>query len=352
MAASRPQAVGRRWCGQRFEAHGDGVDPLLKTVAHANGGFLTTGQLNECGMSTAAIAQAVRAGVLAKIRHGYYASGADHTAMDSVERFAVAGRAVLHKLGDCAALCGISAAVEHGWDVWGADLTRVEVVRLDGGAGRREAGVRHHVRRHSDDAVIERGGRLLTDPARTLWEIACCCPVEVSLVTLDSALRAGDVTKEQLEASAAVYDQWPGSGRGRLAIRLSDGGAESVGETRCRYFFFRFAIPAPILQYVVLDAAGTPIARTDFGWLDHGHVGEFDGMVKYSRYVRPGETPFDVLSREKLREDAVRATGKGMSRFVWPDLTGPAAEARARRLTSELDRSRSLYMRNRTVIAL
>ena len=48
---------------------------------------------------------------------------------------------------------------------------------------------------------------------------------------------------------------------------------------------------------------GTVSAFVDFYWKRCRHVGEFDGKMKYEKYLRPGETPADCVFREKRRED-------------------------------------------------
>jgi hypothetical protein len=56
-------------------------------------------------------------------------------------------------------------------------------------------------------------------------------------------------------------------------------------------------------------------------------VGEFDGLVKYCRTLRPGQDIAEVLVAEKLREDALRDEDLGVVRLIWTDLTdfGPTA---------------------------
>lgn len=61
--------------------------------------------------------------------------------------------------------------------------------------------------------------------------------------------------------------------------------------------------------------AGVAVAETDFGWPALRTVGEFDGRQKYGRLLSPGQDPGEVVYREKLREDEVRATGLGMVRW-------------------------------------
>ena len=62
------------------------------------------------------------------------------------------------------------------------------------------------------------------------------------------------------------------------------------------------------------------MARCDFGWEEHRTVGEFDGLVKYGRLLKPGQTAGEVVHAEKYREDAVRDLGWSMVRWGSPDL--------------------------------
>jgi hypothetical protein len=76
----------------------------------------------------------------------------------------------------------------------------------------------------------------------------------------------------------------------------------------------------PVLQWEVRRRDGTFVGEVDFGWPELRTVGEFDGKVKYGVLVRPGEDPADVLYREKLREDAIRAEVLGVVRWGWRNL--------------------------------
>jgi hypothetical protein len=76
----------------------------------------------------------------------------------------------------------------------------------------------------------------------------------------------------------------------------------------------------PELQYLVVDHHGVLVGISDFYWEQQRHLGEFDGMIKYQRLLRPGETVSECVIREKKREDAMRADLRGMSRFIWPDV--------------------------------
>ncbi|WP_240524231.1 hypothetical protein [Gordonia polyisoprenivorans] len=66
-------------------------------------------------------------------------------------------------------------------------------------------------------------------------------------------------------------------------------------------------------------------------------VGEFDGMIKYGRLRRPGESIADAVIREKLREDEIRDTGPRVVRWTWNDLERDAFIPRLHRRLAPLD---------------
>ncbi|MDL9944771.1 hypothetical protein QSJ19_04075 [Gordonia sp. ABSL11-1] len=68
--------------------------------------------------------------------------------------------------------------------------------------------------------------------------------------------------------------------------------------------------------------------RRDFGWRDDDGVlrvvGEFDGRLKYHRSNSFGNRlPEDVIYDEKLREDGIRASGKGVVRWTRDEAVYP-----------------------------
>lgn len=95
-----------------------------------------------------------------------------------------------------------------------------------------------------------------------------------------------------------------------------------------RYLMWEYHLPEPTLQFAVTDRAGNLVGISDFAWEEQRLLGEFDGKLKYSQYLRVGETPADSVVREKLREDRMReTTGFSMVRFIWPDLYSRAQTA-------------------------
>ncbi len=107
----------------------------------------------------------------------------------------------------------------------------------------------------------------------------------------------------------------------QIPVRMADSRAQSPGESVGRYLFWAARLPAPQLQFEVYDDTGRLVGTCDWGWPDHGLLGEFDGQIKYGRLVKPGQTSGDVVFAEKQREDLLREiTGWPMVRLVWSDL--------------------------------
>ena len=120
-----------------------------------------------------------------------------------------------------------------------------------------------------------------------------------------------------------LWRRRPGNARARRVAAFADGGGQSVGESRSRILLARHGIPPPVLQWPVHDPQARHVGTTDFGWPDLRTVGEFDGLIKYGRLLRPGQTPGDAVVAEKRREDRVRDEGLHVVRWTWDELDNP-----------------------------
>jgi hypothetical protein len=328
------------------------MDAHLRAHAATKGGFLHRHDILDLGGTDASIKAAVATGVIRRIRVGTYVFADEHDRLTPVEKHAVLSRAVVDKFPPgTVALSHHSAAVAHGLDVYAANLEVVHLLRLDGGCGRIEAGVIHHDAGAAAEEILEVDGRLVVDPGRAVWEVACTTSRRSGLVVMDSALHHGLVTPDELRDRGQQFERWPRSRVARLVARVADGGAESPGETLMRFLCWEHGLPRPETQVVVLDEDGHFVARTDLAWLLWRHYGEFDGLIKYVRDLRPGESASDVVVREKTREDGIRRLRNGMSRAVWSEVQPDRAAHTAERLRHELEQSRRLYTRNRTYLA-
>ena len=311
-------------------------DPL-RIIAAESGVFLRREAL-ACGYSDKMLASLRRQGVLHRVRQGAYCFADAWSTYTTEERHLCLARAVLRTTPGPVVLSHVTALLAHGVAVWGADLTRVDVTRLDQGAGRREVDVRHHVGVCSMDDVVEIGGLPVVDAERAVIESATVLGLESALVSADSALHLDLCDPPGLYRRFGELNRWSGSRKIHMMLGWMDGRAESVGETRGRFLFRRCGLPVPELQFEVYDEHGVLVAVTDFVWHEHRAFGEFDGKLKYTRFVRPGERPGDVVFREKKREDLVRRiTGYGCGRMIWADLSRPQQTAAYFRTVLGLD---------------
>ncbi|HYH32013.1 MAG TPA: type IV toxin-antitoxin system AbiEi family antitoxin domain-containing protein [Pseudonocardia sp.] len=286
-------------------------------------------QLLAAGYSDDELRRLVRAGLLTPVRRGIYVQGA--VPADVLARHLLHVRAAMGELAGDAVVSHVSAAVLHGLPIWAIRLDRVHVTRPLRGGGRRGALVHVHPAPLDPDEVVVIAGLRVTSLARTVADLARTLPFEQGVVLADAATfhkRRDRIQKADLQTVLDRAPRRPGTRAARRAIDFSDGLSESVGESRSRAAIAAARLPPPVLQWAVHSAAtGAFIGRVDFGWPGLGTVGEFDGLVKYGRMLRPGQDIAEVLVAEKLREDALRADDLGVVRWIWSDLGnfGPVA---------------------------
>ncbi len=298
----------------------------LRVLAETQGYFTRQDAL-QAGHDDLSIRRSVKTRVWRRVRVGAY-TFPDLWPPSGEGVHLLTAHAAAAKLGPAVALSHVSGALEHGMRLWEADLSLTHVTRLDGGAGRTESGVQHHEGLTLPSDVVTLGERQVLTPARVAIETAALLSPEAGLVVLDSALHLDLCTRAQLDATFDVMRHWPGMLRAQLPVRMADPGGQSVGESRGRWLFYLQGLPAPVLQYHVYDEHGRLIGICDYAWPDYGLLAEFDGMAKYLRLLRPGETPGEAVTREKRREDLLReATTWPMIRLTWPDLYSPVATA-------------------------
>lgn len=303
------------------------LDLLLPTCIE-HGAFLRAEAL-ELGIDDAALRRGLKGGMLVRVRHGAYTFAELWRKADAAERHLVLVRTIARTSEGRVAVSHHSAALLHGMDLWEVPLSQAHLTRLDGNAGRVLPDAVHHEGVCPPEDLELRSGLKVVPAARAALESALLLDVEHGVCVADSGLRNQLFTPEQLTIQADAMKAWPGSQHLQIVHRLADGRSASVGESRSKFLFWRAGIPAPSLQYEVYD--GAVLAGTaDFAWPEYGLLGEFDGKVKYGRYLRPDEDPGDAVFREKRREDLLRRlTGWRMIRITWSMLYDPVGTARA-----------------------
>jgi hypothetical protein len=324
----------------------------LAHLLRPNRGFFSRAEAIDSGETDRTLATTRREGLIVRLRRGMYAPADLYNASDDAGKHLLHARAALAAQQGRVALTGPSAAALHGFALYQEDLAIVHLVRLDRGASHRAAKANHHVvTQDIEDDLGIYDGVLAINPARAVWEVACRSSLESGVVTADSALHQDPQLREALEEMQQRFAYFPGSRRGRLAIKLADPRADSPGESVTRVQFHRYGIPLPELQYHVIDRNGVLVGISDFYWEAFRHLAEFDGKIKYQRLLRPGETTSECVIREKKREDAMRADFRGMSRFIWSEVMPQRAPTTMADLAQALEQSHRLYVGGRTIIA-
>ncbi|OYO13487.1 hypothetical protein CGZ94_10975 [Enemella evansiae] len=289
--------------------------------------LITTKELAEQGMRPHEIRAQVAAGKLVQVRRSVYRvpepEGAGDPAVEPDGRSAnelehlQLIEATLGRLRPGACLSHQSAALTHELPIPDKLLGPVHVTRPGSGG---KVGSSLHLHRSSVPAehVVDTARGPVTSLAWTVVDLARTLPPIHAVAAIDKALARGLDRAEAME----LLDRQPvrGNVSARAVLRFADGRSESVGESHSRWLMHELGLPAPQLQVKLLTEDGEYVARPDFLWEDCRVVGEFDGMIKYGRLLKPGQDISEVILAEKRREEAIRRLGYWVIRWVWRDL--------------------------------
>lgn len=285
-------------------------------------------QLAAEGFRPSEIARLVRRRELIRVRRGGYVTEVPD---DEREQHRQLIDATLRLSSTDVVVSHLSAAALHGLPIMRNTLDRVELSRPGRSGGYVRKSVHLHAVLLTDADRVVLDGRPVTTLARTTVDVARRLPERRGVAVADAALAFG-MTVEQAAAAVGRLGGCTGIGRARRVLDFADGRSESVGESEGRFVMAAAGLPPPTLQFEVYDERGEFVARCDYAWPEQRTLGEFDGLIKYGRLLRPGETSSDVIVAEKLREDALRDLGWEVVRLIWDDLSRPAnLAARVRR---------------------
>jgi hypothetical protein len=287
--------------------------------------FLRSDALAE-GYTDHQIARKVKTGEWHRVRRGAYVSGDLWRRLSPTDRHRVLARAVLRTSHPLTVLTHVSAALERGAPCFNVPLGEVHTTRMDGKAGRREAGKVQHRGVLPEDHVEPVNGVLVSTAPRCAVEMSTIVGVESALVTVNGLLHDRQLTVAQFAAMAHDTRHWPESLATNLVVRLADPRLESAGESRTVFMCWTQHLPPPVPQVTI---HGDTVARVDFAWPEYGVFLEFDGKEKYLRFRREGETLEQFLMREKRRAELIcQLTGWVCIRITWDDLASPERTAR------------------------
>lgn len=306
----------------RRAPHRAGVDVTEVLAAAADRqGVLSRQELRAAGVSEAGLSRAVAAGRVVRVRRRVYALAP----LPSSPRFMVtdrgvdadvvpAVRAALLELGPSAAAAGRTAAVLRGWGLLQEPRRTTEVV-VPHGHDRTPLGVRVRQARglHLEALVPLRGLAPLqvTTAVQTVVDCALALPLLDATVVADSALRAGDVTVDDLQDAVARLPGRRAAVRARRVVEGCDPDCGSVLESAQRVRMVLAGLGGFATQVVLRPF---PVLRVDFCFADARLVVEVDG-------ARWHPEP----QRDRRRDNALAALGWRVLRFTWHEVVGDSA---------------------------
>ncbi len=290
-------------------------------------------QLLAEGYDDHGLAALVRDGTLVRVRRGAYLDGGAWSRLDADGRYEARVRAVVANARTDVAVSHVSGLPIFDAPLWGLPLDDVHLTRRDERSGRAEAGVRQHTGVIEEGDVVSAHGLSVMHPTRLALEVTTVASTEAALCVVNDLLHRGLTTLDAVRSRQERMRHWPNSLGTDVVLSLARPEIESVGETRSFHLCRQQGLPMPTPQYVIRDESGREIHRVDFAWPEYGVFLEFDGRVKYQKYLREGESVTDAVLREKKREELIcRLTGWRCIRIDWDDLRHPertAAKIRA-----------------------
>lgn len=290
-------------------------------------GLIRTADLVREGGADRSIRRSAQRGDTVRVARGRYLAASEWDILDRDRQYRTRVHAFAETTRTRQVFSHWSAAALWGYPIIGAWPNRIHVTFAPGSGQRSTAGVVRHITALGDDELVERDGVIVTSPLRTIVDLVRSAPFVTGIAALDYALATpqGEVDAALHLERGAILERAErlkgqrGIQRLRSAAAFADGRSGSPGESHSRVQLARLHFPPPELQVEVVDRDGRAW-HTDFGWEGYRLLGEFDGLVKYTRdcYLQ-GREVADVVIEEKVREDAVRlASGCGMARWTWP----------------------------------
>lgn len=288
-------------------------------------GIALVSELHRLDIDPRPLQRAVLRGDVVRVHRGAYISAEEWRGLDRHERYrrqvmaaglASRGRPILSHQ---------SAAALWGIPIIGEWPKVVHVLTTPTAGSRQENGFYRHASDIDGADVVEFEGVRLTSLPRTLIDLARSTSFASAVAGLDWSLRSateGGPPRIRIGDLQEYFDrqEWTRNRRRvHRALEFATPLAETPGESLSRVVIHELGFPAPELQVRIEDRNGLA-GISDFAWRGFRMLGEFDGLMKYTRgLARAGESIEQIVVREKVREDRMRATGLGMARWLWMD---------------------------------
>lgn len=270
--------------------------------------MFTTDEAFAAGWTRSALQNAVRRGRVVAVQRGMWAAPGDPTDPGHRDQALLQASAAAAREAQGTVVSHLGAATGFALPTW-ARYPR-PCVTVVGRTRIALTGVHvHRTGRGFTGRLVD--GVVLTNPVRTLVDVAREFGVESGLVSADAAVRRGLVTQGQLSRATRGL-RGTGAADAKLMAQLVDGRAESPLESRSRWQFRVHEITPPQPQAWIYNRAGTFLGRVDFFWSE-GVVGEVDGSQKY-------RDDDDARVKEKWRQELLERTGLLVVRWGARDL--------------------------------
>lgn len=294
------------------------------------------------GTDDRVLRRAAEHGHLVRVIPDVYVEAALWSTLADDERYLLRIAAVAGTRRSTVVYSHYSATAMLGYPMVGAWPTQVHLIVGAGSGHRSSPAVTRHVTSVREDELMTIGGFLMTNPLRTVCDIARAAASATAVATLDRALaplgssnqnsdplarvfgdsftgqRHPPLVREEIVEAIRALGPVRGSRQALFVANFADGASGSPGESLSRLQIHRLHLPKPELQVRVTNGP-TRYWEVDFGWPAERLFGEFDGFGKYHRTTMTrGASPEHVVWLEKKREDAIRAATKyGMVRWPW-----------------------------------
>ena len=289
-------------------------------------GIALVSELHRLDLDARPLQRAVLKGDVVRVHRGAYVPAEQWRQLDRHERYrrqvmaaglASRGRPILSHQ---------SAAALWRIPIIGMWPSLVHVLTTPAAGTRKENGFYRHATLIDDADIVEFEGVRLTSFARTLIDLARDTSFASAVAGLDWSLRSPSpgapprIVIGELQEYFDTQDWTRNRRKVHRALEFASPLADTPGESLSRVIIHELGFPQPSLQVRIVDRNGLA-GISDFGWEGIRLLGEFDGLVKYTRgMAKPGESIEQIVIREKVREDRMRATGRGMTRWLWSDL--------------------------------
>lgn len=210
----------------------------------------------------------------------------------------------------CGVLAGYSAAQLLGA---GCSPRTAPAEVLSAHDVRHHRGLLVHRGRAAPGDIAEAGGCRVTSPECTAWDLARRLPLTEAVVAVDALARCGGFEPAALLARRGREPGARGCRGIDRVVALADPRSESVMESALRLLLVLAGLPAPEVQYPVVDPYGFVIARIDLAYPRAKLALEYDGNNHFT----------DLRSRRDRRRDLnIADLGWHTMRFTRDDVEG------------------------------